>query len=77
MSYPVSGMVKKFVADGYPADHPIVPHGMSVVLNAPAALRFTGPARPERHLEAASLMGVDIEHAENVECGNKNPNHAS
>ncbi len=63
MSYAVSGMVRGYVAPGYPPERPLVPHGMSVVLNAPAALRFTGPARPERHLEAARLMGVDTRGA--------------
>jgi hydroxyacid-oxoacid transhydrogenase len=63
MSYPVSGMVRAYVPPGYPPDRPIVPHGMAVVLNAPAAFRFTGPARPERHLEAARLMGVDVNGA--------------
>ncbi len=60
MSYPVSGMVKEYIPEGYRKEHPIVPHGISVVLNAPAALRFTGPARPKRHLEAARLMGVTL-----------------
>ena len=59
MSYPVSGMVRDYVPDGYPPGTPIIPHGMSVVLNAPAAFRFSGPARPERHLEAARYMGVE------------------
>lgn len=60
MSYPVSGMVRDYRPEGYPKNSPIVPHGMAVVLNAPAAFRFTGPARPERHLLAAGLMGFEV-----------------
>ncbi|MBN2324005.1 MAG: iron-containing alcohol dehydrogenase [Spirochaetes bacterium] len=70
MSYPVSGMVKGYVPEGYPDGSPIVPHGMSVVLNAPAAFRFTGPSRPQRHLEAAALMGVDTEGVRKEDAGN-------
>jgi hydroxyacid-oxoacid transhydrogenase len=69
MSYPVSGMVNSYVPEGYPPGVPIIPHGMAVVLNAPAALRFTGPARPQRHLEAARLMGVDTSDAAESEAG--------
>ncbi|UCF98296.1 MAG: iron-containing alcohol dehydrogenase [Spirochaetaceae bacterium] len=69
MSYPVSGMVRDYVPVGYPPGKPIVPHGMAVVLNAPAALRFTGPVRPQRHLEAARLMGVDTSGASDAEAG--------
>ena len=63
MSYPVSGMVREFVPEGYPDDHPIVPHGMSVILNAPAVFRYTAPVNPERHLHAARLMGADVSDA--------------
>jgi hydroxyacid-oxoacid transhydrogenase len=69
MSYPVSGMVRDYVAEGYPADHPIIPHGMSVILHAPAVFRFTAAANPERHLYAASLMGVDVSAARPEEAG--------
>ena len=58
MSYPVSGMVRGYVPPGYPDDHPIVPHGMSVILNAPAVFRWTAQANPERHLHAARLLGA-------------------
>jgi hydroxyacid-oxoacid transhydrogenase len=59
MSYPVSGMVREYVPEGYPPGKALVPHGMAVVLNAPAVFRFTAPADPERHLYAARLMGKD------------------
>ncbi len=63
MSYPVAGMVKDFAPDDYPDEEPIVPHGMSVILNAPAVFRYTGPTNPGRHLHAAQLMGADVSGA--------------
>ena len=60
MSYPVSGHVKSYRAPGYVSDHPLVPHGVSVILNAPAVFRFTAAANPQRHLEAAGALGVDV-----------------
>jgi hydroxyacid-oxoacid transhydrogenase len=69
MSYPVSGMVRDFRPEGYITDHPLIPHGMSVILNAPAVFRFTAPVNPERHLYAARLMGVDTREAEPQEAG--------
>jgi hydroxyacid-oxoacid transhydrogenase len=60
MSYPVSGHVREYRAPGYGVDHPLVPHGISVILNAPAVFRFTAAANPQRHLEAAAALGADI-----------------
>ncbi len=60
MSYPVSGMVHDYVAPDYPRDHPLIPHGMSVILNAPAVFRWTAAANPERHVRAAALLGADV-----------------
>ena len=69
MSYPVSGMVREFMAEGYTGDHPMVPHGMSVIMNAPAVFRFTAPTNPERHLHAARLMGADVSGASPEDAG--------
>jgi len=59
MSYPVSGLVKTFRVDGYPQERALVPHGMSVILTAPAVFRWTASTNPQRHLEMAAAMGAD------------------
>jgi hydroxyacid-oxoacid transhydrogenase len=69
MSYPVSGHVKQFRAPGYPDDHALVPHGISVILNAPAVFRFTAPANPARHLQAAEALGVNVTGANAADAG--------
>ncbi len=69
MSYPVSGMVRDYHAPGYPVKEPLIPHGIAVVLNGPAAFRFTGPGCPERHLQAAEFMGADITRAKPADAG--------
>ena len=38
-AYPVAGRVRDFHPEGYPDDHPMVPHGMAVALTAPAGSR--------------------------------------
>jgi hydroxyacid-oxoacid transhydrogenase len=55
-AYPIAGQVKDFHPKDYPADEPMVPHGMSVALTAPEAFRFTFEASPERHIRAAQLL---------------------
>jgi hydroxyacid-oxoacid transhydrogenase len=69
MSYPVSGNVRDYRADGYPAAHPLVPHGISVILNAPSVFRYTASACPERHLQAAAILGADTSRARNEDAG--------
>lgn len=59
MAYPVAGMVKRYRPPDFPSEEPIIPHGLSVIVNAPAAFRYTAPAWPERHAAAAAMLGVD------------------
>jgi hydroxyacid-oxoacid transhydrogenase len=50
--------VRKYVHPGYEASgHALVPHGVSVILNAPAVFRWTESACPDRHAAVARLFG--------------------
>jgi hydroxyacid-oxoacid transhydrogenase len=69
MSYPVSGLVRDYFAPGYATDHPLVPHGMSVILNAPAVFRFTATANPARHLQAAEALGATVTGVRDADAG--------
>ncbi len=59
LGYPIAGMVKDYLPPDYNATEPMIPHGISVTVTAPACFRFTAPALRARHLEAAAALGYD------------------
>ena len=65
MAYSVAGLVRDFRPEGYPQHEPMVPHGMSVIVNAPSVFRFTACACPERHIHGASCLGAEVDGASN------------
>lgn len=69
MAYAIAGLVRDFRMPGYPAAEPMVPHGVSVILGAPATFRFTSGACPDRHLEGAALLGADVRGARDTDAG--------
>lgn len=71
MAYSVAGLVRDFRMKGYPQDEPMIPHGVSVVVNAPSVFRFTASACPERHLEAAACLGAELRGAAPADSGER------
>ncbi|KAI9883319.1 MAG: hypothetical protein M1823_004907 [Watsoniomyces obsoletus] len=70
MSYPISSQNPgRYRHPGYDVREPLIPHGVSVAVTAPAVFRFTGPSNPERHLAAAEVFGVDISKAKRESAG--------
>jgi hydroxyacid-oxoacid transhydrogenase len=68
MSYSVSGHNETFRMDGYPP-HPLVPHGVSVILNAPSVFKFTASSNPTRHLACAEALGANVRGASDEDAG--------
>ena len=69
MSYPISGQNKDYRHAGYVIDAPLIPHGVSVAVTAPAVFKFTAASNPERHLQAAQAFGVDISNVKRESAG--------
>jgi hydroxyacid-oxoacid transhydrogenase len=69
MAYSVAGLVHDYRPEGYPQHEPMVPHGMSVIVNAPAVFRFTACACPERHIHGAACLGADVRNAAPEDAG--------
>jgi alcohol dehydrogenase class IV len=69
MSYAVAGLVREYRPEDYPQDKPMVPHGMAVILNAPAVYRWTASGCPDRHLHGAACLGADVRGATSEDAG--------
>ena len=59
LSYGITHLMKDITTDGYPVETPFIPHGISVIVNAPSVFQYTAKATPERHLEGAAFLSAD------------------
>ena len=69
LSYGVTHLMRDVTTDGYPLESPFVPHGISVIVSAPAVFRYTAEAAPERHFEAAGYLQSDLKGADRDDSG--------
>lgn len=73
MAYGIAGLAHEAghrpPSDGYPAAEPLVPHGISVMLGAPAVFQRFASTHPARHLECAQLLGANVHGASLEDAG--------
>ena len=69
MSYGVTHLMRNITTDGYAVESPFIPHGISVIVSAPAIFRYTAAGAPDRHLEAASFLNADMAAAGRDDAG--------
>ena len=60
MSYGITHLMKDITTKDYAVKAPFIPHGISVIVNAPAIFRYTAEGAPERHLEGADFLLADV-----------------
>jgi alcohol dehydrogenase class IV len=63
LSYGVTHLMQDITTNGYAVGSPFVPHGISVVVSAPAIFRYTAAGAPERHFEAAGYLQANLKGA--------------
>lgn len=63
LSYGITHLMKNITTKDYPNPDPFVPHGISVIVNAPTIFEYTASATPERHMEGANFLGADTKSA--------------
>ncbi|MCP4188767.1 MAG: iron-containing alcohol dehydrogenase [Gammaproteobacteria bacterium] len=69
MSYGVTHLMRDISTRDYAVESPFVPHGISVVVSAPAIFRYAAEGAPERHIEAAMYLNADMQGAEVEDAG--------
>lgn len=73
MSYPISSLVRDYKPKtGYSqkgSKKAIVPHGLSVILTAPAVFAWTASADYDRHMKAAELLGANVINKTSTDSG--------
>ncbi len=69
MSYGVTHLMRDITTTDYPVATPFIPHGISVIVSAPAIFKYTAEGAPERHLEGAGFLGADAKGATRDDAG--------
>ena len=57
LSYAISCQTKDYTVEGYPKEFSIIPHGLSVIITAPAVFSEIGYVLPQRCIQLAQLLG--------------------
>jgi hydroxyacid-oxoacid transhydrogenase len=73
LGYPIAGMVKDWVPNGFGVNEPMIPHGISTALTAPACFRFTAPTNSQKHARIAELLGASTERLSASEAAERLP----
>ncbi|MFB6470171.1 MAG: hydroxyacid-oxoacid transhydrogenase [Vulcanisaeta sp. AZ3] len=60
MAYPIAGLVERWYPPDYEFGYSIVPHGISTALPAAYAFKYLTKYAPDRFLDVARVLGIDI-----------------